>query len=72
VELHLSAGADLSAVAASACEELGGGSVRRVAPDLAGGTTLVLRGRSGRRPDVLDLAVRLRALPGVSAVDVGP
>ena len=72
VELHLDAGADLPDVAASARDVLGGGSVRRVAPRAGGGTTLVLRGRSGRRADGLDLAVRLRALPGVTAVDVGP
>lgn len=71
VELRLDHGVGLQELAAQATAVLGGAvEVRRVAPADTGGTLLVLRAQVPSGSTVLDLAVRLRALPGVTDVDL--
>jgi putative Mg2+ transporter-C (MgtC) family protein len=48
----------------------GRSEVERVAPGGAGGTLLVLRAQVPRGSTVIDLATRLRGLPGVTDVDI--
>ena len=50
---------------------LGKATVQRVAPGGDGGTLLVLHAHVPRGAKVVDLATRLRALPGVTDVDIG-
>jgi putative Mg2+ transporter-C (MgtC) family protein len=72
VQLCLERERDLP-VAVHAAEEVLGGkvTVQRVAPGGDGGTLLVLHSQVPRGVQVVDLATRLRALPGVTDVDVG-
>jgi putative Mg2+ transporter-C (MgtC) family protein len=71
VQLRLSPGAALPDVARAADEVLGRHTdVQRVGPGGDGGTLLVLRAQLPAGSVVLDLASRLRALPGVTDVDI--
>ena len=71
VELRLDGASDLTTVADEARTVLGGKSdVERVAPGGSGGTLVVLRAQVPRGSTVIDLATRLRGLPGVTDVDI--
>lgn len=72
VELRLVAGTSLTDAARAAYDVLGGRTdVQRVGPGSDGGTLLVLRAQLPPGSALLDLATRLQALPGVTAVDIG-
>jgi putative Mg2+ transporter-C (MgtC) family protein len=72
VQLRLSHERDLMQAVQAAEDVLGAKvTVQRVAPGGDGGTLLVLHSQVPRGALVVDLATRLRALPGVTGVDVG-
>ena len=72
VELRVERDGALRESAERAEQVLGGKvTVRRVAPSPDGGTLLVLHAQVPKDAVVLDLATRLRALPGVTDVDIG-
>ena len=72
VQLRLDDRRDLQEAVRAAEQVLGArASVQRVAPGGEGGTLLVLHVQVPRGSLVVDLATRLRALPGVTDVDVG-
>jgi putative Mg2+ transporter-C (MgtC) family protein len=72
VELRLERERALQDVVGQAAEVLGSPvTVRRVAPGENGTTLLVLHAHVPRGAAVVDLATRLRELPGVTDVDIG-
>ena len=71
VQLRLERESDLPDVVLGAEQVLGGrASVQRVAPGGNGATLLVLNAQLARGALLVDLATRLRALPGVTDVDI--
>lgn len=72
VELQIARGSALEDTLGAAEQVLGGAvTVHRVAPGGDGGTVLALHAQVPRGSVLLDLATRLRDLPGVTGVDIG-
>ena len=72
VELRIERESVLQETVREAEQVLGGRvTVQRVAPGSDGGTVLELHAQVPRGSKVIDLATRLRALPGVTDVDIG-